>query len=323
MWKKPPPEKPYASMNTFIRAVETWLPSRDGSILEFGTGIYGSSRQFEAISRQLCFGRGEGLPGQAWEAGHPVMLKDFNQSNFRRTTAAQSAGITCGIAVPVFDGTVLNAVLVIFCGDGVDMAGAIELWRAEPAVSPDMTRVDGHYGNTGDTFEFISRSTIFRRGTGLPGMAWQAQAPVFLADLGRGSGFLRHDSALKVGINRGLAWPCPTVDGSVHVLALLSALDTPIARRLEIWSVDASQQQLQLTDGFCELDGELGGPGRTAHSSYAAAGDNPMAQALTERRPVIRRTPPDAPLSGPTDGPMVAFPILAAGSLTAIVALYL
>jgi hypothetical protein len=323
MWKKPPPEARPATMNTFIRAVEYWLPSRDGSILEFGAGIYGSNRQFEAISRHLCFGRGEGLPGQAWEAGHPVMLKDFNQSNFRRTMAAQSAGITCGMALPVFDGAVLSAVLVIFCGDGLDMAGAIELWRAEPVVSPDMTLVDGHYGNTGDTFEFISRSTIFRRGTGLPGLAWQAQAPVFMADLGRGSGFLRHDSALKVGINRGMAWPCPTVDGSVHVLALLSALDTPLARRLEIWSVDASQQQLQLTAGFCEADGELGGQGRSGHSSYAAATDNPIAQALTERRPVIRRTLPDAPPGGPTDGPMVALPVLVDGRLTAVVALYL
>ena len=65
MWKKPRPEDTPATMNTFIRAVEYWLPSRDGSILEFGAGIYGSSRQFEAISRNLCFGRGEGLPGQA------------------------------------------------------------------------------------------------------------------------------------------------------------------------------------------------------------------------------------------------------------------
>ena len=310
-------------MNTFIRAVETWLPSRDGSILEFGDGSYGASRQFEAISRHLCFGRGEGLPGQAWEAGHPVMLKEFSQSNFRRTAAAQSAGITCGIAVPVFDGTVLQAVLVIFCGDGQDMAGAIELWHAFPAASPDMTLADGHYGNTGDTFEFLSRSTIFRRGTGLPGLAWSTRAPVFMADLGRGSGFLRHDSALKVGINRGLSLPCPTVDGSEYVLALLSALDTPIARRLEIWSVDAARNDLQLTAGFCEVQGDLGGPGKTGHSGDAAAGGHPVARAMTERRPVISRTLPDAPLSGPTDGPVLALPVIIAGTLTAVVALYL
>ena len=159
-------------MTSFIRALEVWVPSNDRSMLEFGGGHYGAATRFAAISRELCFGRGEGLPGQAWEAGHPIVLKEFEGSYFRRIAAARAEGLTCGIAVPIFAGDFLNAVMVIFCGDDAAHAGAIELWHNDPHESHDMTLVDGCYGSTGDTFEFISRSVSFRRGTGLPGMAW-------------------------------------------------------------------------------------------------------------------------------------------------------
>ena len=110
-------------MNTFIRAIETWVPSNDRSILEFGSGMYGKATRFAAISRELCFGRGEGLPGQAWEAGHPVVLKQFQGSYFRRTAAALAEGMTCGIAVPIFAGEFLTSVVVFFCGDDDAHAG--------------------------------------------------------------------------------------------------------------------------------------------------------------------------------------------------------
>ncbi len=48
----------------FIRIAEYWIPSSDGSLLEFGGGLFGPHSTFAAASRNLCFGRGEGLPGQ-------------------------------------------------------------------------------------------------------------------------------------------------------------------------------------------------------------------------------------------------------------------
>ena len=186
-------------MNTFIRALEYWVPSSDGSLLEFGGGLYGAATRFAEISRELCFGRGEGLPGQAWEQGKPIILKAFDGSYFRRTAAAHAEGITCGIAVPIFAGDFLTSVLVMFCGDDEAHAGAIELWHNDPAVSNDMLLVDGYYGTTADTFEFMSRRTTIRRGNGLPGLAWEAGAPVFFEDLGKSARFLRADSAADYG----------------------------------------------------------------------------------------------------------------------------
>jgi hypothetical protein len=290
---------------TFIRVIEYWVPSPDGSLLEFGGGLFGPATRFAAVSQQLCFGRGEGLPGQAWEAGHPIVLKEFEGSYFRRAAAAKAEGLTCGIAVPIFKGESLSAVMVIFCGDDADHAGAIELWGNDPNESKDMTLVDGYYGTTGDTFEFISRSTSFRRGNGLPGMAWDKQKPVFLEDLGKGSGFLRADGAVKVGINRGFAIPCSTVDGSNYVMAFLSALATPIARKVEIWELDVTGSQLLRSFGFSEIEGRLG----VAASPIAGQNAGALGKAFTSGVPAVTE-------------PMIAIPVAPQGRITAVMALH-
>lgn len=240
---------------TFIRAVEFWLPDVTGTLLEFGGGYYGDANRLQASSENLCFGRGEGLPGQAWDTGHPVMLTALQAPLFRRAAAAQAHGLTSAVALPSFVSDQLRAVTVLFCGGDDEHAGAIELWHNDPEENVDLNLQDGYYGTTGDTFEFLSRHTSFREGTGLPGRAWGTQAPVFMPDLGRGSGFLRADSAVKVGINRGFAVPCSSADGQNYVLAFLSALATPIARRVDVWAPDAMQSHLVHSFGFSEDDG--------------------------------------------------------------------
>ena len=239
---------------TFIRAVEFWLPDATGTLLELVGGFYGEAKRPQASSQNLCFGRGEGLPGQAWDTFHPVMLTALQAPLFRRAAAAQAHGLTSAVALPSFVGDQLRAVTVLFCGGDDEHAGAIELWHNDPEENVDLNLQDGYYGTTGDTFEFLSRHTSFREGTGLPGRAWGTQAPVFMPDLGRGSGFLRADSAVKVGINRGFAVPCSSADGQNYVLAFLSALATPIARRVDVWAPDAMQSHLLHSFGFSEDD---------------------------------------------------------------------
>jgi hypothetical protein len=313
------------SSKTFIRAVECWVPGTDRNLLEFGGGLYGSTPRFGAQSRSMVFGRGEGLPGAAWEAGHPIVLKDLAHPSFRRAALAKAEGLTCGIAVPVFAGDFLTSVFVIFCGDDEAHAGAIELWKNDPALSREMTLVDGYYGSTGDAFELISRSVAFRPGSGLPGIAWESHLPVFMADLGRSDRFLRADSAVKVGINRGFAIPCATPGAEHFVMTFLSALATPIARRFEVWRPDAVRRQLLLAEGFCEHDGSLasdpdrvidigqgaigrvfltGCPSMTDHAGDEPAGVGRAAQAAGWRS-------------------LVALPVLRDGRLMAVVAWYL
>ena len=305
------------TLQTFIRAVEYWVPCADGGLLEFGDGLYGTGRHLEALSRQMCFGREEGLPGQAWVAGHPLILKKFEGSYFRRTAAAHAVGITCGIALPLFADGALTAVLVLFCGEGTARAGAIELWRNLPPESTGMALLDGHYGNTGTAFERASQGTVLPKGTGLPGKAWESRKPVFQADLGVGSGFVRAQTAEQVGINRGLALPCSTVDGSTQVLTFLSAQATPIARRIEIWEPASSSSttpaSFDLKAGFCEVEGVLSAePGQVAMQSS----DDFLVQVCTSRAPVIRKPSGDS-----NRGNRVAWPVLFEGTVTAVVAL--
>jgi hypothetical protein len=311
-------------MDTFIRAVESWVPSVDRQLLEFGGGLYGSARRFASASRGLCFARGEGLPGAAWEAGHPLVLKDLASANFRRTEAALDAGLTCGIAMPIFAGDVLTSVLVIFCGDDDTHAGAIELWRNQPAESKDMTLVDGCYGNTGEAFEYSARRTAFRRGHGLPGIAWESGLPLFLDDLGNGNRFLRADSARQVGINRGFALPCSSLGAEHHVMAFLSALATPLVRRFEIWQPAAGRTRLVRTYGFCEAAGQLTGApeGPAVERGQGCIGGSFVtgAPAFSDDAGSEPAVGADAAQAGLRS--LVAIPVLQGGRLQATVAWY-
>lgn len=290
---------------TFIRTVEYWVPSDDGSMLEFGDGLFGTAKRFEATTRSLCFGRGEGLPGQAWEAGHPLVMHTLEDTRFRRAAAARAAGLTCAIALPIFVGETISSVVVLFCGDDDAHAGAIELWHNAPEDA-DMTLQDGYYGTTGDTFEFLSRSSSFRRGTGLPGRAWESETPVFMPDLGRASGFLRADSAIQVGINRGFALPCSHTDGGSYVLAFLSALATPIATQVDVWQPDAHTQALVHSFGFSENAGGTAEPAEPATATDMSV----VSQVFASGVPALH-------------GNRVVMPVASGTRITAVLALAL
>ena len=99
-------------MNGLIQAIELWLPDAEASLLEFGAGLYGGAGEMQTVSRTMCFGRAEGLPGLAWDEGRPVLLSDLQTGLFRRAAAARRAGLTSAVALPYFDGPAVRAVLI-------------------------------------------------------------------------------------------------------------------------------------------------------------------------------------------------------------------
>lgn len=225
---------------SFIRVVETWVPSPDGSLLEFGQGLYHAAPGFGTISRSMCFGRGEGLPGHAWEEGRPILLPRFEGSYFLRSPAAQAAGLRCAVALPCFVEERIAAVVVLLCGDDEIGAGAIELWHHDPRIGSDMTLVDGWFGASGGAFEALSRDAYLPRGVGLPGLTWQRGEVVHLPDLyAEGSRFLRSPEAEQAGLQQGLAIPCETRGSETCVLTVLASHSTPIARSIGRWVRDA------------------------------------------------------------------------------------
>ncbi len=243
-------------MNTFIRVAEVWLPSADGSLLELAQGLYDQVPAFAASSRDLCFGRAEGLPGRAWDEGRPQLLGQFDGSYFRRIAAAQAAGLRCAVGLPIFAGERLTSVVVLLCGEAdPTQVGAVELWHNDPRITSDLTLAKGCFGQTADPLAELSRDGYLPRGSGLPGLAWQRDAAVFIDKLDSSRHFLRAQTAASAGIVRGLAIPCGTPHNETWVLSLLSSMQAPIAHRVESWIADDSGTRLQRSFGFCESSG--------------------------------------------------------------------
>ncbi|XDB00383.1 GAF domain-containing protein (plasmid) [Sulfitobacter sp. LCG007] len=301
-------------VRTFIEVTEVWIPEGDRLVL--GAGSYGALDAFAAASGKESFAKGEGLPGKAWAEARPVVLKGFEGSYFKRTDAAKAAGLTSAVAVPVFDGSTLRAVLVTLCGDDENRTGAIEVWSEADGL---LTLDDGYYG-AAKHFEWVSQHTQFPRGQGLPGGVWAANTPVLMRDLGSGYRFIRAESAGKAGLTNGLGLPVPVPGGKTYVLTLLSALGTPLARRFEIWDARAakvgSANDAVLTDGICAREGALWDEDNPRRVS---AWQGPIGKVLGSGLPVLESGVPGLAAGY---GSLTALPIYSRGELAHVVAWY-
>jgi len=304
-------------MKTLIQVIEIWTPDAAGQLLESGGGLYGAVPALGAVSGSMCFGRGEGLPGRAWEAGQPILLKDLQGGYFRRAAAAKAARLSCAVAMPVYLDDRLKAVVVFFCGDNPE-AGAIELWRNDPRVTPDMTLRDGFYGSMAESFASASGDTYLSRGAGLPGLAWQKQTAVFMDDLAKTPKFIRSEEAAAVGIQRGLAIPCPVPSHENYALTFLSTASMPYALRVESWMPAASGGSLERAFGFCETEGKLFAGVALAAVPCAAT----IEAAFTGAAPSLWQAGDGQPgVAG--SRAMAALPIMADGAVSEVLALYI
>ncbi|HUO54347.1 MAG TPA: GAF domain-containing protein [Rhodoblastus sp.] len=301
---------------TFIQVAEVWAPEGDRLVLS--SGNYGELSDFAAVSGQQSFARGDGLPGKAWAEARPVVLKGFEGSYFLRAEAAKAAGLTSAVAVPIFAGDVLKAVVVVICGDDENRVGAIEVWREDSNL---LRLADGYYG-AAKHFEWVSQHTQFPRGQGLPGGVWAAKAPMLMRDLGSGYRFMRADAAGKAGLTTGLGLPVPAPSRAAYVLTLLSARGTPIARRFEIWDARAAavgkKHEAVLIDGICAREGRLWAEEGEA-PRRATAWSGVIGRVLGSGLPVVEGRQPG--IAAGYDN-MVALPIHHEDEVAHIVAWY-
>lgn len=303
-----------APLSTFIEVAEIWAPEGDRLVLK--SGSYGALDEFAAVSGKESFVRGEGLPGKAWAEERPVVLKKFEGSYFKRTEAAKVAGLTSAVAVPVFDGDDLKAVLVVLCADDDVRTGAIEVWKEEDGL---LSLDDGYYG-AARHFEWVSQHTQFPRGQGLPGGVWASNSPILMRDLGSGYKFIRAESAGKAGLTNGLGMPVPAPGGLTYVLTLLSARGTPIARRFEIWDARSAKvgqaNEAVLIDGICAREGPLWNDEKERR---IAAWQGPIGKVLGAGLPVLES---GSPTIAAGYGSLVALPIYHGGELAYVIAWY-
>ncbi|MFV8817489.1 hypothetical protein [Haliea sp. E17] len=273
-------------MQSFIRIVEIWTPDAAGERLELKAGAYGNLSAFSRHSENLTFAPGQGLPGLAWQAGMPIVMRDLNRADFLRAGPAGEAGLTAGIAMPIFQGTALRAVLVFLCGNHGHSDGAIEIWKDDELSGQSF--IDGYYGNLRH-FERQSRSIKFPMGWGLPGMVWKTAEPQ-VVDVGNTNAFLRSQAALEAGISTGIGIPLNSnrnVDDIGFVVTFLSVRANPIARSFEVWRVTDNGGALFFTVGFD--DSRSGITASRDCSRRLLSGEGTVGAALQSGMPVIEQ----------------------------------
>ncbi len=311
-------------MKPFIKACEIWAPQKNSMILEFIEGHYGELEDFREVSQNKTFGYDQGLPGKAWSNGKPIILSELKDSYFERIQAAAQSGITAAIAMPVFAGQCLAAVLVLLCGDSEEVTGAIELWHCDESANYDMNLVDGYFG-TLDHFEFLSRHTSFRRGVGLPGVVWDSGMPKIFGDLGHSHRFIRTENAIEAGMTTGIGIPFFFENEHSYVMTFLSALGTPIAKQIELWLPSYDLSNALFLDGYTLTGVDL----NAQYNGYAIAkGQGMIGRTLVTGMPeitsnaeqiaeLIKDNIQESPITC-----MITFPVLEKGSCKCIVVFY-
>jgi hypothetical protein len=294
-------------MTSFVRVAEIWVPDSDGYLLEFADGLYDEAPEFGTISRSMCFGRGEGLPGRVWEEGRPIILKSLQDGYFQRAAAAKKAELTCAVAFPVFFDDQLKSVVVLFCGSLDGMSGAIEVWHNDPRVASDLRLVEGVYGAEDAAFEAASRDATMPRGIGLPGLAWQRERAVFMDGLSESTRFVRSADVAATGIRSGFALPCRVPSAETYVLTFLCATSRPIARCIDSWAEGAGGPALERAWSSAAGDG-------------AAQPEPAVLQAFASGVARIGRGAAEA---APRSGPLLAVPAAIDGAIVETIALYL
>jgi hypothetical protein len=318
--------------HTLIRAAEIWLPNEDDSLLETRAGFYGQARAFGYLSRSLCFGPGEGLPGRAWADKRPILLEDLQNPIFRRAHAAKASDFTCALAIPYLSGPTVTAVLVLFANLSQHDVGALELWHCDHGTAQALSLQRGAYGAGGAALEANSQTMTFAQGEGLPGAAWGSASSQFLQDLAGSPSFARAELASDMGLLRGLGIPVTLTPEHSFVMTLLATGDTPIAHRIESWKLNAAGDQLERTYAFSEL-----------HSGYAShksslpypstqaeqAPRSSIALAWATGLPVLNEDPtselgaPAAASAGMGANALLAMPIQRGHEVVEVLAIYL
>lgn len=242
-------------MSTFVKVIEIWTPTPDRRGLALADALYGRYTELKRVSEQRVFQYDEGLPGKAWSSASPQIITDLEHSYFRFKDEAAQEGLNVGIAIPVYVGEFLLAVVVFFCSEKSAeekfLAGAIELWAKHDENSNELSLVEGYYG-TLKKLEEASRSIKFARGSGLPGSVWDYRIPMLVPNMLDSSLFRRASTAAIEGITSAIGLPLLYYTNKEYVLTFLSAHSTPIALRFEIWMPDREHDFLFFHTGTCE-----------------------------------------------------------------------
>lgn len=264
--------------SSFVQVVEVWVP--DGNVLRHHSGAYGDHADLARKSAQTTFRKGQGLPGTAWSKGAPVAWPELRHQ-FVRYELANDIGLHAGVAIPVYQGEALSAVVVVLFGNPELSGGAVEVWEPKGDL---LVHAGAYYGCLEPAFGRVSRRLTFPRGRGLPGMTWMHGRPYLIEDLRTWDYFVRALLAREYGVQSGIGIPFYRGGHVAQVVTLLSRGSTPIARAFEVWSPDG-EGKLRLQQSAYAAD--LEGFAATSRNCTFVSGEGLPGRAFESGLPVV------------------------------------
>jgi len=94
---------------------ESWMPSADGTRLEYGKAWFSNNKKIERFKKEsesFEFLSGAGLPGRVWSSKKPEWISIISNGNFPRKQFAIDAGLKTAIGIPIID---KNNVIAVIC----------------------------------------------------------------------------------------------------------------------------------------------------------------------------------------------------------------
>lgn len=131
--------------------------------------------------------------------------------------------------------------------NGTKLLRAVEVW----CPSDDglqLERTSSFYANA-DAFKAVSDKTTFHRGSGLPGLVWEAGVPVVFNDLAS-TDFVRHEAARLDELTAGIGVPVFDGEKLVSVLLFLCHTSELSAAAFESWILEETRNELMPGTGF-------------------------------------------------------------------------
>jgi len=200
--------------------VEVWTSRPGRSELGLGASRYAGLEHFGRLSRHVCFPRGSGVPGLAWDTGLPRLVEHVAESSdFMRRSGAESAGLDMALGIPISKGHQLLAVLLLLSSRDRPLARATELWL--PGKRGDSLRLACSSGVYRDAEHVARASRRLDRpaGDGWIGRAWATRCPQIVSDPSAAA--LQRDGAAEDGLSTALAIPILLLDDVRAVLGLM------------------------------------------------------------------------------------------------------
>ncbi len=257
-----------------VQAVEVWTLDHDCNHFKLTSSVYGLNENELASRNESTFEIGTGIVGETAAKMTPVIATNLPEGTYPEFSHV--------VAVPTIKDNQCQAVTLLFCDEGEDKKGAIEIWR--PNERSELSLEEAWHPGL-ERFGLISKHVKFPRRAGLPGMVWGDRFPRVLGGLSNSQSFVRIAGAKSEGLSTAIG--IPFMQNALEIesaLLMLSSSQSPIARVMEVWSKDPT------TNGYKIVSADYGSYidlGSTSRNLIHQVGSGVVGKVFAQESPWV------------------------------------